>query len=255
MLRSPEGKQRADQWFAGYRQGAGVARDGGYRDLGMVHTSLLGFAEPPARSVFPPADGFYAPDSDVELHDSEALPEPGTAPQLPSPFNSDQSPSQSSESELEAEPPSVTPPALGDEPFRDDPEPPVEETNSESRPIDETSEIEQSREEAEAVDADIPLDESGAETFDVQRAILLKLSDNGERQMAKATEESAPSTVKFVIEPAIVNENSPAPQFGAIPGNQLRSTTAGPPDTNEEVHRFGFRGWSRRATVETMQEE
>jgi hypothetical protein len=38
-LRSPEGKARARDWFEGYRQGARVARAGGYREAAVVASS------------------------------------------------------------------------------------------------------------------------------------------------------------------------------------------------------------------------
>ncbi|MEX0643151.1 MAG: hypothetical protein WD468_10650 [Pirellulales bacterium] len=41
-FRSEEGHQRADDWFAGYRHGAQVARDEGYRSLATVRSSLFG---------------------------------------------------------------------------------------------------------------------------------------------------------------------------------------------------------------------
>lgn len=38
--RSPQGKERVSQWFAGYRHGARIARDGGYRAAGTLQLSL-----------------------------------------------------------------------------------------------------------------------------------------------------------------------------------------------------------------------
>lgn len=38
--RSPQGHSAADEWFAGYRHGAKSARAGGYRNLGVVYSSL-----------------------------------------------------------------------------------------------------------------------------------------------------------------------------------------------------------------------
>jgi hypothetical protein len=37
-----DGKQRANQWFDGYRHGARVAREGGYREMAIVQTSTAG---------------------------------------------------------------------------------------------------------------------------------------------------------------------------------------------------------------------
>jgi hypothetical protein len=39
--RSPAGAAAANNWFAGYRHGARVARDGGYRQRGVVITSMM----------------------------------------------------------------------------------------------------------------------------------------------------------------------------------------------------------------------
>lgn len=41
-LRLPEGKARAGDWFAGFRHGARVARDNGYREMGTVRGMLAG---------------------------------------------------------------------------------------------------------------------------------------------------------------------------------------------------------------------
>jgi hypothetical protein len=42
MLRSPEGKRRADLWSNGYRHGARVARFGGFREMGRINSTLAG---------------------------------------------------------------------------------------------------------------------------------------------------------------------------------------------------------------------
>jgi hypothetical protein len=80
MLRSPDGKQRADLWFEGYRHGARVARIGGYRELGTVHSSLFGRV-PDSNGFDHPTDvsAPSADDSRVPAPDEEILPE------LPSP--------------------------------------------------------------------------------------------------------------------------------------------------------------------------
>jgi hypothetical protein len=41
-MRSPQGRQLANEWFAGYRHGAQTAQVGGYRDSVTMSTSLLG---------------------------------------------------------------------------------------------------------------------------------------------------------------------------------------------------------------------
>jgi hypothetical protein len=84
MLRSPEGKQRADLWFDGYRHGAGVARSGGYRELGTIRTSLVGLAHNPNEAGYP-EDGsgprLYDPNEPVPPE--QILPEPPAAQALP----------------------------------------------------------------------------------------------------------------------------------------------------------------------------
>jgi hypothetical protein len=45
--RSPAGAAAANDWFAGYRHGARVARDGGYRQRGVVITSMIPRDEEP----------------------------------------------------------------------------------------------------------------------------------------------------------------------------------------------------------------
>src|SRR5882757_3383044 len=39
-FRTDEGKLRANQWFEGYRHGARVAREGGYRERATLHSSV-----------------------------------------------------------------------------------------------------------------------------------------------------------------------------------------------------------------------
>jgi hypothetical protein len=79
-LRLPAGRERADQWFAGYREGARVARDSGYRALAVVQTSLT---QPP----YPPpygssADESYPPASmsGPEFPQPEEMPVPPSGP-------------------------------------------------------------------------------------------------------------------------------------------------------------------------------
>lgn len=59
--RTAEGKAAADDWFAGYRHGARVARAGGFRDAAVVHSSLAWSGEdgiPPQGELLlnPPED-------------------------------------------------------------------------------------------------------------------------------------------------------------------------------------------------------
>jgi len=46
--RSLQGHSAADEWFAGYRRGAKAARAGGYRNLGIVYSSLRAGGQPAA---------------------------------------------------------------------------------------------------------------------------------------------------------------------------------------------------------------
>src|SRR5450755_1724794 len=50
-LRLPDGRERANQWFAGYRHGSRVARDSGYRELAQVQSSL---SESPGMAAYGP---------------------------------------------------------------------------------------------------------------------------------------------------------------------------------------------------------
>jgi hypothetical protein len=84
MLRSPEGKQLADAWFAGYRHGAQIARDGGYRDLGTIRTSLVSVDAPYEQSLDAPTPADPHVDSmDGYGSQPELLPEPQATPNRP----------------------------------------------------------------------------------------------------------------------------------------------------------------------------
>ena len=84
MLRSPEGKQRADLWFDGYRHGSRAARFGGYREMGTVRTSLVGMARVP-NGIEYPADAIvpHIPDHVEPVPHDQILPEPPAAQALP----------------------------------------------------------------------------------------------------------------------------------------------------------------------------
>jgi hypothetical protein len=84
MLRSQEGKQQANQWFAGYRHGAQYARNGGYRELGVIRTSLVAEGEPFEQSSYPPQLAEpYGLDVYSDGSQTELIPEPRTTPNLP----------------------------------------------------------------------------------------------------------------------------------------------------------------------------
>lgn len=84
--RTPAGAAGAEQWFAGYRHGAQSARNGGYRENGVVHSSYLGSdspwveGEPTSASpedVGAPTELLPAPAETTE-YDQLLLPEPLT---------------------------------------------------------------------------------------------------------------------------------------------------------------------------------
>ncbi len=82
-FRSEEGHQRAEDWFAGYRHGAQVARDGGYRSLATVRSSILGM-EPGGPAGY--GDDIWQGrgfDAQGNWPTTEPLPTPEPAPSLP----------------------------------------------------------------------------------------------------------------------------------------------------------------------------
>ena len=106
-FRSEEGHQRAEDWFAGYRHGAQIARDGGYRSLGTIRSSLMGM----------PPDGASGNGGDIWQGNgfnaqgnwpaTESLPEPEVTP-TPE-MNAPEAPSETEK------PPEATPPAETEE--------------------------------------------------------------------------------------------------------------------------------------------
>jgi hypothetical protein len=82
-LRSPAGKERVSQWFEGYRHGARVAREGGYRELATVQSSLYDGASYDS-SAYPPGMLLPREPSFEEPHPSaEVLPEAANADMAP----------------------------------------------------------------------------------------------------------------------------------------------------------------------------
>jgi hypothetical protein len=84
MLRTPDGKARADQWFTGYRHGARVARDGGYREFGTVDSSLVAMHSA-MQDPLPVHPQLYSPATDSQRTGEEDLPAPFSAPPLSAP--------------------------------------------------------------------------------------------------------------------------------------------------------------------------
>jgi hypothetical protein len=251
MLRSPDGKARANLWFDGYRHGAAAARDGGYRDLGIVQSSLVGFAnraEP--LTYLPDMDGMPAPDATPPWHEGEVLPEPpGAAPVLPSPFGSNAAPEDSAtepamESEL---------PAVEDTPFQDDPHPP--EAESEDQPLSmdaTTTEPHVSPQHEATAKNETSLQEPEADGFDVQPAILLKEEqDNGSKIESGSTSNHPVLTVKFVEEPSDRETRAALSSRGQE--TQRQSGTATPrPSHHGQLSRHSFRGWTRSGTTASV---
>jgi hypothetical protein len=80
--RTPEGHAAANEWFAGYRHGARVARDGGYRRQAVVPSTLLSHAAP----GLPPADVMYMAPPLIGPEDLGPPPEPtGAELEAPAP--------------------------------------------------------------------------------------------------------------------------------------------------------------------------
>ena len=201
MLRSPDGKARANLWFDGYRHGTAVARDGGYRDLGTVESSLVRFTnrgEP--LTYLPDMYGMPASDATQPWQEGEVLPEPpGTAPMLPSPFENNSAPEVDSAAEPAME---SDAPAVEETPFQDDPQP--RQAESEDQPLSMsavTRETHVSPQHEATAKNETSLQELETDEFDVQPAILLKVElDNGSKIESDSTDNHPVSTVKFVVE-------------------------------------------------------
>jgi hypothetical protein len=85
-LRNERGQSLADLWFAGYRHGASVARDGGYRDMVVVRSSLwTSEADDVALHAALPAAPleYYDETSDPHPAEAELIPPSATYEYLP----------------------------------------------------------------------------------------------------------------------------------------------------------------------------
>ncbi|HEY3391618.1 MAG TPA: hypothetical protein VGK58_02845 [Lacipirellulaceae bacterium] len=235
MLRSPEGKVRASLWFDGYRHGAAVARDGGYRELGRVHSSLVGIAGGRQYSAYPsPIDGpdEYGHDP---TSDGEPLPEPGAAPAPTPPVENPDTSLQEPAGEPPSQPAPLDTPIFTEPPFGDDPQPPAEENNDQPLSINAPA-PEQLEEQPLANSAGIetPIEAGDVETFDVKPAVVLNANGaDDQRHDALITNNSPVSTMKFVDDPAKIDARA-------------KTVETNRPDRN--VIRTSFRGWSRRVT-------
>ncbi|HEX2473432.1 MAG TPA: hypothetical protein VHK01_01725, partial [Lacipirellulaceae bacterium] len=202
MLRSPNGKARANLWFDGYRHGAAVARDGGYRDLGRVHSSLVGFTSQREQLPFlPMMDEIAAPDAPQAWQEGEVLPEPpAAAPSLPSPFESGDAPADDAAADPAAESVPASTPVLEETPFQDDPQAPAAETGDQPLSMDAAPSEQHVNPQHEATaQVETSLQAPEADEFDVQPAILLKeKQDNGSNFESDSSGNQPVSTVKFV---------------------------------------------------------
>jgi len=72
---TPEGHQAIDDWFAGFRQGAGVAQSSGYRNLVTI----------PASTALPRRTAAAAPSSTADRGKDDLLPAPRELQPLPPP--------------------------------------------------------------------------------------------------------------------------------------------------------------------------
>jgi hypothetical protein len=248
MLRSPDGKARANQWFDGYRHGADVARDRGYRDLGTVHSSLVGFANRRDPLTYPPLmNGIPAPDAAQPWQESEPLPQPsGAAPQQPSPFESDAAPEDDSAGDPATESGPATTPAVEETPFQDDPQAPSAESDDQPLSLDAAANephLEPPHEVTENNKTSSQEPETGE--FDVQPAILLNENQATGSNLESASTVNHPlSTVKFTEKPSD-SEADASPHCGQQSQRVAGATNA----ARRAIRRNSFRGWTRSGTA------
>ena len=106
VFRSDEGHQLAEDWFAGYRHGARVARDGGYRSLATLRSSMFGMEEGEASNY--PADMW--PGGGMDSHGDWSTTQPLPAPDMaPAPPASGSAIKDTTEEPSEIAPPSDAP--------------------------------------------------------------------------------------------------------------------------------------------------
>jgi hypothetical protein len=241
MLRSPDGKVRAELWFDGYRHGSAVARDGGYRDLGRVHSSLVGYAHGAQHLTFPPAmDGMPALDPPQQWQDGEVLPDPPfAAPSLPPPFKIDNTPAQESAATPAEESAPTSIPASEDTPFQDDPQRTPAETDDQPLSLDAATPAQHVYPQQEVpAQNEALLHEAEAGEFDVLRAILVKGDhDDATPNESYSTNHRPASTVKFAVESSDGEANSASTNFHRA--------------AHRQVNRHNFRGWTRSGAPES----
>jgi hypothetical protein len=248
MLRSPDGKTRANLWFDGYRHGAAVARDGGYRDLGTIRSSLVGFANAREEFSFPPMmDEMAAPDAPQAWQDGEMLPEPpAAAPLLPSPFESGDAPADNAAAGPAAESAPASTPAPEEAPFQDDPQPPPAETEYQPLSMDAAIRAQHVNPQHDATANVTSLQKPEAGEFGVQPAILLKEKhDDGDNLESDSSGNHSVSTVKFVEERRDNETESASSYRGEESQRQSQAATI----AQRAFHRNSFRGWTRSGSA------
>jgi len=216
ILRTPDGKQRANQWFDGYRHGAQVARDGGYRELGTVDSSLFGVEGDLVHQIYstePIEPGTI--ELEVPWPAGETLPEPNGAPIL-RPLRAAASESvKPAVADVDSEAGTADVPAaeqtvFGYQASKPDQGPRDEPPRHESPPVphDEQPPVETPTtlklESSDSVENTAASATQGSDlsAHEVQTAIFIRLNSEPVRQhVQQATVESAATTVRFVNEP------------------------------------------------------
>lgn len=230
-LRSPDGKQRVNQWFEGYRHGAQVARAGGYRDLATVQSSLFGIESDPAHAAFPP--DAYAPggmELEVPWPQVEALPEPEVAPISPAPAKSLDEPNSGAIGEPTNDTDAALAPA--DKPKTAERGNPNEESAPANQPTAEPPPAEEPMPKPDrddsARDTDwSPSREASNIASDVPAPNLTKTSPVNTRRpespAAKVAAKPAIATVRFVDGLSLAGSKPPAPPAAALTPSSTRA--------------------------------
>jgi hypothetical protein len=110
--RNPPGNAAAANWFAGYRHGAYVAREGGYRENGIVPSSYRVSGGYSAEPYAPAGEPILAPQEMLPMPDGRAEFESDMLPAMPMPSSAPESaPIERAEPESTPEIPLADPPA------------------------------------------------------------------------------------------------------------------------------------------------
>jgi hypothetical protein len=85
MFRAAEGRERSQEWFAGYRRGAQASREGGFRSMATIQSSLFGYPDAGGVHLAPgPMGPSMGMEPEAIWNEGEMLPAPDAAP-LPPP--------------------------------------------------------------------------------------------------------------------------------------------------------------------------